>query len=82
MERREILIRFKEEPIMPHEFAMGGVYLPPLLVASILGTIAAAVTARLLNRVRLSRYFFYPPAVFLALMIIYTVLFDTLLIPF
>jgi hypothetical protein len=61
---------------------MGGVYLPPLLVASILGTIAAAVTARLLNRVRLSRYFFYPPAVFLALMIIYTVLFDTLLIPF
>ncbi len=67
---------------MPHEFAIGGVYVPPLLVASVLGTIAAAVTARLLNRVRLSRYFFYPPAVFLALMIIYTLLFDTLLIPF
>ncbi len=67
---------------MPHEFAIGGVYVPPLLVASVLGTIAAAVTARLLNRVRLSRYFFYPPVVFLALMIIYTVLFDTLLIPF
>ena len=67
---------------MPHEFAIGGVYVSPLLVASVLGTLAAAVTARLLNRVRLSRYFFYPPAVFLALMIIYTVLFDTLLIPF
>ena len=67
---------------MPHEFAIGGVYVPPLLVASVLGTIAAAVTGRLLNRVRLSRYFFYPPAIFLALMIIYTVLFDTLLIPF
>jgi len=67
---------------MPHEFAIGGVYVPPLLIASVLGTLAAAVTARLLNRVRLSRYFFYPPAVFLALMIIYTVLFDTLLIPF
>ncbi len=67
---------------MPHEFAIGGVYVPPLLVASVLGTIAAAVTARLLNRVRLSRYFFYPPVVLLALMIIYTVLFDTLLIPF
>ena len=67
---------------MPHEFAIGGVYMPPLLVASVLGTIAAAVTGRLLNRVRLSRYFFYPPAIFLALMIIYTVLFDTLLIPF
>ncbi len=67
---------------MPHEFAIGGVYVPPLLVASVLGAIAAAVTGRLLNRVRLSRYFFYPPAIFLALMIIYTVLFDTLLIPF
>ena len=67
---------------MPHEFAIGGVYMPPLLVASVLGAIAAAVTGRLLNRVRLSRYFFYPPAIFLALMIIYTVLFDTLLIPF
>ena len=67
---------------MPHEFAIGGIYVPPLLIASVLGTLAAAVTARLLNRVRLSRYFFYPPAVFLALMIIYTVLFDTLLIPF
>ena len=67
---------------MPHEFAIGGVYVPPLLVASVLGAIAAAVTGRLLNRVRLSRYFFYPPVVLLALMIIYTVLFDTLLIPF
>ncbi len=67
---------------MPHEFAIGGVYVPPMLIAGVLGTIAAAVTARLLNRVRLSRYFFYPPLVFLALMIIYTVLLDTLLIPF
>jgi hypothetical protein len=67
---------------MPHEFAIGGVYMPPLLIAGVLGTIAAAVTARLLNRVRLSRYFFYPPLVFLALMIIYTVLFETHLIPF
>jgi len=67
---------------MPHEFTIGGVYVPPLLIAGVLGTIAAAVTARLLNRVRLSRYFFYPPAVFLALMIIYTVLLDILLIPF
>ena len=66
---------------MPHEFAIGGVYMPPLLIAAILGTIAAVVTARLLNRYRLSRYFFYPPLVFLALMIIYTVLIGTLIIP-
>jgi hypothetical protein len=66
---------------MPHEFAIGGVYMPPLLVAAILGTIAAVATARLLNRYRLSRYFFYPPLVFVALAIIYTVLIGTLIIP-
>ena len=66
---------------MPHEFAIGGVYMPPLLIAAILGTIAAVVTARLLNRYRLSRYFFYPPLVFVALAIIYTVLIGTLIIP-
>ena len=58
----------------PHEFSIGGVYLPPLLVAAIFGVIAALLTAQLLNRYRLSRYFFYPPLVFLALMVIYTLL--------
>jgi len=66
---------------MPHEFAIGGVFMPPLLVAAILGTIAAVATAKLFNRYRLSKYFFYPPLVFLALMIIYTVLIGTLIIP-
>jgi hypothetical protein len=66
---------------MPHEFAIGGVYMPPLLIAAMLGTIAAVATARLLNRYRLSRYFFYPPLVFVALAIIYTVLIGTLIIP-
>lgn len=66
--------------LIPHEFAIGGVYMPPLLVASLFGVIAAVVTARLLNRYRLSRYFFYPPLVFLALMVIYTVFFGTFII--
>ena len=65
---------------IPHEFAIGEVYMPPLLVAAFLGLIAAMVTARLLNRYRLSRYFFYPPLVFLALIIIYTVLIGTFII--
>jgi hypothetical protein len=67
---------------MPHEFVIGEVYIPPLLIAAILGTIAAVATARLLNRYRLSRYFFYPPLVFVALAVIFTVLFGTVLIPF
>jgi len=65
---------------IPHEFAIGGVFMPPLLIASVLGAIAAVVTARLLNRYRLSKYFFYPPLVFLALMVIYTILIGTFII--
>ena len=45
-----------------------------MLIAAVFGIIAALLTARLLNRYRLSRYFFYPPLVFLALMVIYTLL--------
>lgn len=67
-------------PPIPHEFNIGGVYLPPLLVAAFLGVIAALVTSRLLNRFRLTRYFFYPPLVFLALTAIYTLLIGTYVI--
>lgn len=66
---------------IPVEFHIGGVFLPPLLVAAILGTIAAVFTARWLNRVRLSRYLFYPPLVFVAMMVIYTALIGTFIIP-
>jgi hypothetical protein len=65
---------------IPHEIALGGVFMPPLLVASILGVIAAVVTARLLNRYRVSRYFYYPPLVFIALMAIYTVIIGTFIV--
>ena len=66
---------------VPSEFAIGGVYFPPLLIAGILGAAAAALTAMLLNRYRLSRFFYYPPLVFLALAVIYTGLLGTILIP-
>ena len=66
--------------LYPHEIAIGGVYMPPLLIASLLGAIAAVVTARLLNRYRFSRYFFYPPLVFVAMTVIYTVLVGTFVV--
>jgi len=65
---------------IPHEFSISEVFMPPLLVASFLGLLAAMVTAHFLDRFRLSRYFFYPPLVFLALIIIYTVLIGTFII--
>jgi hypothetical protein len=66
---------------IPHEFALGGVYMPPLFVASLLGLMVAVVVARLLNKYRLSRYFFYPPLVFVAMLAIFTVLIGTFILP-
>jgi hypothetical protein len=66
---------------IPHEFAIGGVFMPPLLVAGLFGTLAAIITIRLLNRYRLAKYFFYPPLVFLALAVIYTVFIGTFIVP-
>ena len=65
---------------IPHEFAIAEVYMPPLLVAAFWGLIAAIVTAHLLDRYRLTRYFFSPPLVFVALTIIYTVLIGNFII--
>ena len=66
---------------IPSEFAIGGIYLPPLLVAAVLGITLAVVTASWLNRARLTRYFFYPPLVFVAMTVIYTIVIGTFFIP-
>ena len=67
---------------VPAEFSIGGVYMPPLLIASILGIITAVMVARLLNTYHLSRYFFYPPLVFVAMVMIFTVIYGALIVPF
>ena len=66
---------------IPKEFVIGGVYFPPLLIAGILGVLAAALTAMLLNRYRLSRFLYNPPLAFLALAVTYTGLIGTFIIP-
>jgi len=65
---------------IPHEFAIGGIFMPPLLIASMLGVLVTIVMAHFLNRYRLSRFFFYPPLVFLALMFINTIVIGTFII--
>ena len=65
---------------IPHEFAISGVYLPPMLIAALLGIAATLATTRWLDRKRLSRHFFYPPLVSLSFMIIYTVLISTFVV--
>ena len=64
----------------PHELAIGGVFLPPVLVATCLGLIATVITVRLLNRYRLSRYLYNPQLVCIAIVVIYTVLIGTFFI--
>ena len=66
---------------IPSEIDIIGIYLPPALVAGILGVAVALLTAFLLNRYRLSRIFSFPPLVFLALAVIYTCLIGTFFIP-
>ena len=67
--------------LIPSEFIIGGVYFPPMLIAGLLGTAAAWLTAQLLNRFRWSRFFVYPPLVLLALAVTYTVVLGTFFIP-
>lgn len=67
--------------LIPSEFIIGGVYFPPMLIAGLLGTATAWLTAQLLNRFRLSRFFAYPPLVLLALAVTYTVVLGTFFIP-
>ena len=67
--------------LVPHELYVGEVFFPPLLLDAALGLAAALITARLLNRFRVSRYFYHPPLVLIALAVIYAGLFSIFLIP-
>ena len=62
--------------IVHHDISIGGVYVPPLFLSAIIGFVLALVTAKLLNRYRLSKNLFYPPLVFVAIAAIYTVVID------
>ena len=67
--------------LVPHELRVGEVFFPPMLLNAALGLIAAAITARLSNRFRVSRYFYYPSLVLIALTVIYTSLFSFFVFP-
>lgn len=57
---------------IPRELSAGGVYFPPLLLASLLGVLMAWAITRLLNRYDLARFVWFPPLFFLALAVICT----------
>ena len=67
--------------LIPHELHIGEVFFPPILLDAALGLVAASITAGLLNRFRLSRYFYHPSLVLIALTVIYTGLLSIFLFP-
>jgi hypothetical protein len=67
---------------IPHEIALGGIYMPPLFVAALIGIVLAIIAAKILNKYRLSKYLFYPPLVFVAMVVIFTVFAEMILFSF
>ena len=67
--------------MMPKEIDIAGVYLPPLLIVGVSALLAAWITSWLLNRFRLWKFFSHPQVVFLAIMVLYTAIFDAFLMP-
>ncbi|WP_027527003.1 DUF1656 domain-containing protein [Bradyrhizobium sp. Ec3.3] len=67
--------------LIPHELHIGEVFFPPILLDAALGLVAASITARLLNRFRVSRYLYHPSLVLIALVVIYTGLLSIFLFP-
>jgi amino acid permease len=63
-------------PLYPHELSIGDVYFAPVLAVIVLAFLASIVTVGLLNKLKLSRWFFAPSYVFMAIMLLYMVLID------
>ena len=66
---------------LPSEISLGGIYFPPLLFAGLLGVFMAWVITRILNRMDLARFVWYPPLFFLALSVICTGFVSYFIIP-
>ena len=66
---------------LPIEVSIGGVYFPPILLASVLGVLLAWCITKLLNRSGLAQYIWHPPLFFLALAVICTGLVSFFILP-
>ena len=66
----------------PHELSIGDVYYSPLILVAFLAFMAALITVIVLNKLKLTRYFYAPSYVFIAIMALYVVLIDTFWVKF
>lgn len=67
--------------MVPHEIALGEIYVPPQLVVGTIALLLGYMTIRLLNQHRLSRHFTAPTLVFVSIVVIYAMIIGTLIIP-
>lgn len=67
--------------MIPHELAFNDLYVTPFIPVLFLAFFAASLSVILLNRLRLSHYFFAPPVAFLAIMTLYVLAIDAWIIP-
>ena len=66
---------------IPSEVSLDWVYLPPLMIAVLLGLLAAYAVTRLLNVTGLSRYFWNPDLALIAFWVLMTSLIGLFFIP-
>jgi amino acid permease len=66
----------------PHELALGDVYFTPVLAVLVFAFLAAVITVGLMDRLKLSRWFYAPSYVFLAILLLYMILIDYFWIKF
>lgn len=66
----------------PHELSLGDVYFSPILPVIFFAFLAAVITVFVLNKLKLSRFFYAPPYVFIAMMTLYMILIDKFWIKF
>ena len=60
----------------PHELAIGDVYFAPVLAVLVFAFLAAVITVGVLDKLKLSRWFYAPSYIFLAILLLYMVLID------
>ncbi|SFV58465.1 hypothetical protein MNB_SV-6-1741 [hydrothermal vent metagenome] len=66
----------------PHELSIGDLYFSPILPVLFFAFISTTITVFILNKLKLSHFFYAPPYLFLAIMTLYIVLIDRYLIKF
>ena len=64
----------------PSELPIGGVYWPPALIVALIGLAVTWIAAKILNRTRLSRFFWSPSLAFLAIWALTSAIIGLLLI--